>query len=145
MLRKTDAAKKLRIGIQSIKFPNLKLNSILQSIRPTVTLAIDNFSSTALAIEQLKIDVYSKSGKLIATQQKPMDKSFFIQPKQENLLPLVFEISSGNVLMLALESGGIKQIATNKVTTNSYGIPLRITGFVTTQKISIPINQEITV
>ena len=66
-------------------------------------------------------------------------------PKQNNILPLTFLITSSNFKRLIKESGGLTTVGANFLTTGSYGIPIHLKGFVEAEGISIDINEKITV
>jgi len=107
--RQRDAMK-LKIGVDSFELPKLKLTNLFEDIRATVNVSVDNYSQTAFALNQIRVDVFSATGKLIAEQPKPLSNGLVIQPNQRNLLPLTFLISSHHINTLFGESGGVVNV-----------------------------------
>jgi len=144
-IQKIRDAKRLKFGVESVDFPKLNLSSLLSSIETNVELLINNFSGSTFNIEQISIEVLSPSGKVVAEQKQPLSESFEIAPNQNNLLPLSFLISSQNLKLLVRESGGIANVGASFITTGSYGISLRLQGFVVADGVTIDIDEKLTV
>ena len=145
LYKKKRDAMKLKIGVDSFKLPKLKLTNLFEDITATVDVSIDNFSQSTFGLSQIRIDVYSLAGKLIAQQAKPLSNGLLIQPNKRNLLPLTFLISSHHFRELIGDSGGVVNVGANYLTTNQYGINLHLKGFVEAEGFTIPIDESVVV
>lgn len=138
-------AKRLKIGVDGFNLPKLNLTSLFTSVPININLSLNNFSNSTFNIEQIGVDVFSPSGKLIAEQTKPLQEVKQILPNQNNILPLAFLISPQNFKDLIRETGGIANAGANFLTTGTYGIPIHLKGFVVAEGITIDIDEKITV
>jgi len=138
-------AKRLKIGIDSFNLPKLNLTSLFTNIPVNINLSLNNFSKSTFNIEQIGVDVFSPSGKLIAEQTNPLKEAKQILPNQNNILPLAFLISPQNFKDLIRETGGIANAGANFLTSGNYGVPIHLKGFVVAEGITIDINEKITV
>ena len=145
IIQKIRHAKRLKFAVSSVKFPKLNLSNLFTDIETKVVLLLKNFSSSTFNLEQISIEVFSPSGKLVAEQKTPLKEAFEIKPNKNNELPLTFLISSSNLKALIKEAGGIANVGANFITTGEYGIPLHLKGFVVADGVTIDIDEQITV
>ncbi|MCB0396826.1 MAG: hypothetical protein KDD36_09245 [Flavobacteriales bacterium] len=146
LFNKFRHAKRLKFDVQSFSFPDgLKLSNIVKDVDVLINQAVANFSKTPFQIEQLNIEVFSPSGKLIAEQKAPLEQPIQIKPNQTTVFPIRFTISPQNMLRLIKEAGGVLTVGANFLSTGEYGIPLRMKGFVDADGITVDIDQNITV
>ncbi len=143
--KKYQHSNRLKVGIDSFKLPKLNLSNLFSDIKADVLIKLNNFSSSSFEIEQLNVEIYSLSGKLIGEQEKPLAKTAIVQPNKNNLLPLSFLISSQDLQQLIKEAGGVANVGANFLTTGDYGIPLHLKGFVVAEGFTIDIDEKITV
>lgn len=144
-LVKLRNSKRLKIGIDGFNLPKLNLTSLFTSIPVNINLSLNNFSNSTFNIEQIGVDVFSPSGKLIAEQSNPLREAKQLLPNQNNILPLAFLISSQNFKDLIRETGGVANAGANFLTSGNYGVPIHLKGFVVAEGITIDINEKITV
>ena len=145
LYQKFSHAKHLKIGLADFQFENFNLSSLFSDVTAHVQVSIDNFSKSVFTIEQIKVDVYSESGQLIAEQTEPLSRKRSILSNQKNVLPLSFLISSNKVKTLIKQSGGVVKLGANYLSSGDYGIPIHLKGFIVSEGISIDINEKLTV
>lgn len=143
--KKFRDSKKLDIGVESIKLPKLKTSHLFEDITANVVVFINNFSQSLFDLKQIKVDIFSTSGELVAQQTEPISGGLVVRPNQKSLLPLSFLISSHHINRLIDESGGIVNVGANFLSTNQYGIKLRLKGFVEAEGFTIPIDENVIV
>jgi len=144
-LTKYRHAKRLKIAVDNFRFPKLNLKSLFSDIQTAVALNIGNFSSSTFNVEQINVDVFDSTGKVIAEQKDPLTKGIQILPNQNNQLALTFLISSNSIRQLIKNAGGTFNVGARYFTSGKYGFPLRLKGFVVAEGFTIDINETIEV
>lgn len=144
-LTKYRHAQRIKINVDSFRFPELNLKSLFTDIVTEVTLTVGNFSSSIFEIDQISVDVLDETGELVAEQKTPLAKAIKIKPNQNNALALTFLISSQHVRQLIKKAGGAINVGARYLTSGKYGIPLTLKGFVVAEGFTIDINEKITV
>jgi hypothetical protein len=138
-------AKRLKIGVDSVKLPKLNLTSLFSEVAAVVYLKITNFSESVFELQQIKIEVYSPNGYLVAEQTEPLAQTIRIEPNQKNILPLSFLISPTKFKALIKEAGGVVNVGASYLTEGNYGIPLNLRGFVVAEGVTISVNEKLVV
>ncbi len=137
-------AQRLKISIKEFTLPQLHLSHVLSDILANVHIHLSNYSNSTFHIEQINVDVYTPSGKLVAEQAEPLKQAINIRPNKNNTLPLTFYISATNINQLIQEAGGITKATANYLLRGKYGITFHLKGFVVAEGIPIDINEKIT-
>lgn len=144
-VRKYRHSKRLKISFKGIDFPKLKLTSLISDVPTSVGLNIGNFSPSDFELSQISIDVYDEQDNLIAEPRSPLSKPIKLKPNQNNTFPLAYLISAQKIKQIIRNAGGIATVGTNYLTSGSYGILLKLKGFVVAEGLKIEINETITV
>jgi hypothetical protein len=131
-------AKRLKIGVQKFRLLSLSLTPI-----SNIILSLGNFSSSIFTISQIKVDVYTNDGQLLAEQTAPLAKPFVLNPNQNSALPLSFSINATTVITALKAIGGLSSLAANYITSGNYGLPIVLKGFVEAENIQIPIEESL--
>jgi len=144
--RKYAAAKRLKVGLADFQL-NQKLVSIdsLTNLSSTVNLTIDNFSSQKFNIQQSKIELYTTTGELIASQNSPLSNSTELQANKKNLFRVPIDINPQKALKMVQDQGGIGIVLANKFTTGEYGLDFVIKGFVKANGVVVNINETVSI
>ena len=145
LYKKYRHAKQLKFFVAGIQLPILQLTDIIQPVTLTIRQAITNFSTSNFTLSALNIDAYTPSGKLVAQQKQPLNQPIQIKPNQTTEIPLQFELSPQTLIQLIRENGGVFTAGSNYLTTGTYGIKLRLKGYVQAEGFDIDIDQTITV
>ncbi len=140
MFKKYRHAKRLKIGVSKFKLLNLS-----SQIKSKIVLTIGNFSPSAFNINQIKVDIYTTNGQLLAQQIAPLSESIVLNPNQNNKLPLAYQINAPILISEIKKLGGVTNVLTSFLTTGKYGLPIQLKGFVSVGLIDISINQTINV
>ncbi len=138
--QKIRHAKRLKIGVQKFQLLSLSLTPI-----SNIVLSLGNFSSSTFTISQIKVNVYTQDGRLLAEQTAPLAQAFALNPNQNNALPLTFAIDARTVLSVLRAIGGLSSVAVKFLTSGTYGLPITLKGFVEAENIQIPIEESITI
>jgi hypothetical protein len=144
-VRKFRHSKRLKVGFSGVKFPKLKLRSLVSDVPVSIGLIIGNFSPSVFTISQISIDVFDEENNLIAKPQSPLSESIQLDPNQNNTFPLSYFISAQKIKQIITKAGGITTVGTNYLTSGSYGILLKLKGFVVAEGLKIEIDEMITV
>ena len=143
--KKYRHSKRLKISVRDVKIPKLNLSSLLSDILAKVHLNIENFSPSNFSIQQISIDIFGTSGKLVAEQKNPLKEALTLKPNQSNIIALTFLISSHQLAQLIKEAGGIANVGANFLSSGKYGIPIRLKGFVVAENFTIDIDESLTI
>jgi hypothetical protein len=144
-IRKYRHSKRIKIGVEGVSFPRLKLTNLIGEIATSIKLNIGNFSPSKFEIQQISIDVYDQQGNLIAEPQNPLSEPISIAPSQNNIFPLTYLLSAQKLKQIIRNAGGVANVSANYLTTGNYGIPLLLKGFVVAEGLKVDINEKITV
>lgn len=140
LLRKFHHANRLKINVKRFRLINIS-----SEISSSIILEVGNFSKSTFKINQVSIEVFTKSGEILARPKAPLSKPFKLKPNQNNELPIDFQISTPVVLSELKRMGGITSVLSNFLTSGKYGLELQLRGFIVAQNIKIDINQTINV
>ena len=155
--RKTSVtADMIDIGFYDFKF-KFKLTDIpgmIVSLQvPAIaTMQLNNFSKNDLTISQLKADIYTPSGVLLGSQDKPFSEAYVVKANNSNLLDLEYTINLPGIIdMVAARKkvdstkGLLSDILSNYLKTGYIGEKAIMKGFVIPKElgIKIPLNDEI--
>lgn len=138
--KKIRHAKRLKIGVQKFQLLSLSLTPI-----SNIVLSLGNFSSSTFTISQIKVNIYTQDGRLLAEQTTPLAQAFTLNPNQNNALPLTFAIDARTVISSLKTIGGLSSVAVKFFTSGTYGLPIILKGFVEAENIQIPIEESITI
>lgn len=132
---------KLDIGIKSFYFVNDKLNSIngifellgnlsSLSLPAIIEIEINNLSASTYTIQNLYVEVYSKTGVLIAKPDKLITDKIKILPGAKTIIKIPYTI----------DLLGLKALATSLSNSNTISVQDLLLSYVTTKKIGTQIN-----
>ena len=144
-VKKYRHSKRIKVGVDGVSFPKLKLTNLIGEIATSIKLNIGNFSPSKFEVQQISIDVFDGKGNLIASPQNPLREPISIEPSQNNIFPLTYLLSSQQLKQIIRQAGGVANVGANYLTTGNYGIPLLLKGFVVAEGLKVDINEKITV
>ena len=144
--QKFQHAKKLQTSVTDVIIPQkLKLQNVLGDTIAKILLSISNFSPSTFEVQQIQINIYSDSGKLIAEQTEPLTSPIVITPSQISQLRINVVFTPLKMQTLIREAGGFAQVLANKASKGIYGITLQVKGFALVDGFATAINKTITV
>jgi hypothetical protein len=141
---KYNDAMRIKVGVEGISFPKLNLSTITDTL-VNVSLGVKNYSSSSYILEQVSMNIYSNDGLLIAEQKDPLSDEYMIRANDNNILPISFLLNKENTHKMVKQAGGTIAVAINRTTTGSYGIPVRVKGFIKADGITVDIDQSMTI
>ena len=144
--QKVRHANRLKTTIQSFQLPkDFHLKHLVKDIQTTLTIAIQNFSSSTFSVEQLDVQLENLQGQLVAKQSRPLSNPIALQPNQTTPLTLLFDLTPQQVGVLIGQVGGLAKVAANWLSTGKYGIQLQVKGFVQVDGVSVTLNERVSI
>ena len=152
--KKGQDAEKLEYKLLKTSTPDLSLDQIALILdgKDSTPVAIQiveqviNPTQSKFTLDQVRLNLLSKAGKLIVQQKKPLAQPFEIKPRfKNNLLTLTFLIHPDGLKALIQEAGGLIQIGQNKILHGKWGVTFRMKGVISTEGFDLPIDQITTI
>lgn len=157
--KKYSGAKKLDVGVADYKinmpvksaFDVIKAVSDLASltINADVSINLKNYSDQNFKVSQIKADIYTESGQLLASPVNPLSADFTIRKNDTTLQKFKYNISV-NALIDVLKSlpgstpkAKAENLLKNYFTNGKIGIKLIVKGFVTAEGITVDLNETL--
>jgi len=156
--RKTaQTANMLDFGTPDFKF-NIQLSDIVTiltslSAPASLSIPVNNYSKNNFTVNQLLAEIYTPSGVLLASQDKPLENAIIIKPNEQTNINLDYTINfAGIVDMVAarrkVESDRtlLRQILREYFTKGEIGETVIIKGFIIPAElkgIKINLNEEV--
>ncbi len=117
------------------------------SVPAKVTIKANNYSKRNFTIAQMKADIYTPAGKLLAYQEKPFSEAITIKPNDTTLINIDYTLDlSGIVEMIAKrkernpDAKLLKEVLTSYITKGEIGETVLIKGFVIPKELGIKVN-----
>jgi len=154
LMKKGEDAKKLEYQLFKTSTPDLTLDEIAlildgKNNTPVAIQIIEqviNPSQSTFTLDQVKLNLYSKAGKLIVQQKKPLKNPFVIKKRfKGNYLTSTFLIHPDGLKALIQEAGGLIQVGQNKLLTGKWGISFRMKGTISTEGFDLPLDELTTI
>jgi len=152
--KKGQDAEKLEYKLFKTNTPDLSLDQIALILdgkdnTPVATQIVEqviNPTQSTFTLDQVRLNLYSKAGKLIIQLRKTLAQPFVIKKGVDNnFLTLNFLIHPDGLKALIQEAGGLIQIGQNKLLTGEWGISFRMKGTISTEGFDLPLDQTVTI
>ncbi len=142
--------KKASVGVSSFQLLNkINLDSLTQGFKTLTSVKIQNYAPYEYDLEQLKIDLYTPSGVLLAKQEEPI-KAFILEKSKSSYIKVQHHIKPDDFISLLEENNFIDENesvfdrATTLLSMDLSGVKLTAKGFVVIDGFTIEINELIT-
>ena len=125
---------------------------IAWSVPAKVTIKANNYSKRDFTLSQMKADIYTPDGSLLAYQDKPFSEDIIIKPNDTTLIDIDYTLDlSGIVNMTAKrkernpDAKLLKEVLISYITKGEIGEKVVIKGFVIPKElgIKVPLNEEV--
>jgi hypothetical protein len=143
---------KLKVQIRNVGDLILLFSDIASlSVPAEITVSIKNFSSSEYTVSQMKVDIFTESGQLLAGVDKPLSGSVKIIPADTTLIPIDYNLKLNALISLAQKasvngSSGQEQaynLLMNYVSSGKIGVNIVAKGFIVAEGIQINIDETI--
>ena len=152
LLKKGSHARRLYVDVGDMKPVGTDISAFLgTSFDMKVDVKLQNYSSSAFNIEQLKIDIYTDNDVKLASQKEPLSEVYTVEPNANNTLTIDMQASLHGIADILTKSGLIDNTAeavtrlVDWVTTGNLGLEVKAKGFVVAEGVKININQDVTI
>ncbi len=148
LVRKVKGALNLTYSIGKPKPVGSWLES-LSGLKLNIPIVLKNFAPDTYKVSQVKAELYTRSGNLIASQSKPLDNAFYIASNSNSELPIPFDISlTGLTAWFTQEKISLDKIPAmikSFFGTEKLGLPATVKGFIAAEGLTVNINEDLTI